>query len=529
MKPSRLALVLICCLPLIVVWSVIAQTGGECTALVELALSEMGNNCEGTGRNEACYGYNRVDATFNTDIGEDVFSQPADRVPLPQMVSIQTAPLDLEANRWGVALLNVEATLPNTLPGQGVIFLLVGDAQMENGVAPDAAFVPVDPVPALTNTRSNIRSGPSRQNNVVAAVNTGTELAADAQNADGTWVRVVYDEQPGWIARQLLDAPEGSLEALPVITEETRSPMQSFYFTTGIGSPECAQAPDALLIQSPEGYAIDLTANEASIRISSTVLLRTFIGEDGLPYMEILVIDGEAVINNLVVPTGFSAIAPIGAPGEDNQLGDGSVRPQDASVINGDWRGCRPITEDMRQQLLLLEGIPASVLHYLVDLPTDGIGICAPPGAAGQGGNTSSVPGVSCVGFRATSPLDGLNYGTNTFYWDPAPGATRYRVLIYDETGALVHSYETAGAETSLTGNVTDGQGFSYSWEVQALAGDRVACTSSRVTILRGSRPPDQPVSTAVVCIPGPNCNCNGVCESYPVIEDPFTCPADCP
>jgi LysM repeat protein len=103
------------------------------------------------------------------------------------------------------------------------------------------------------------------------------------------------------------------------------------------------------------------------------------------------------------------------------------------------------------------------------------------------------APGAAdCSRFRATSPLDGLAHGSNTFYWDAAPGATSYRVNIYNLElgGALMVSYETSGLLTHLQGDAGDtaaGGGFHFAWEVQALVSDLVACSSPRIVILRAA------------------------------------------
>jgi LysM repeat protein len=125
-----------------------------------------------------------------------------------------------------------------------------------------------------------------------------------------------------------------------------------------------------------------------------------------------------------------------------------------------------------------------------------------PPGTLVIPGNGQIPPtlpsfptGVDCSRFRATSPLDGLNYGYNIFYWDAAPGATSYRVNVYgiDESkGALVGSFESAGAVTNLTADITietTGYGFQFAWEVQALLNGVVACISQRTTLPRAGRP----------------------------------------
>lgn len=51
------------------------DTGSNCPVLVKQALDAVGNSCGGLGRNSACYGFNRVNATFSGDVSEDFFQQ----------------------------------------------------------------------------------------------------------------------------------------------------------------------------------------------------------------------------------------------------------------------------------------------------------------------------------------------------------------------------------------------------------------------------------------------------------------------
>jgi LysM repeat protein len=114
---------------------------------------------------------------------------------------------------------------------------------------------------------------------------------------------------------------------------------------------------------------------------------------------------------------------------------------------------------------------------------------------------------ADCSRFRPTSPLDGLANGSNVFYWDPAPGATSYRVNIYNLSIAgapLMASYEVSGLLTHLQGDAGDGAvggGFLFRWEAQALVSDQVACSTS-VTVPRAVAA--TPVPTIAPTLPAP-------------------------
>ncbi len=141
---KRLILLAACLILAAVPGTTLAQGGDEsCPALVETALAAAGEACAGLERNTACYGHSLVEATFFEDRDDLVFSAPADRVALADLQTLTTAPLDGEANTWGVALLHLQANLPDTLPGQAVTMLLMGDATLENDVTPEAEDSPM--------------------------------------------------------------------------------------------------------------------------------------------------------------------------------------------------------------------------------------------------------------------------------------------------------------------------------------------------------------------------------------------------
>src|SRR5687767_11050611 len=134
---SGLLLITVCLLIIAPLTGLAQSDAGACPALVEQALTDMGQNCDLLDRNSACYGYNRVDATFHESASDDFFSKPADRSQISNLQSIATAPLDVDQDFWGIAVMNVQANVPNTLPGQAVTFVLLGDVKVDNAVAPE--------------------------------------------------------------------------------------------------------------------------------------------------------------------------------------------------------------------------------------------------------------------------------------------------------------------------------------------------------------------------------------------------------
>lgn len=466
-----------------------------CPALVEKALADLGNNCDALDKNNACYGFNRVDATFAEEVPDDFFSQPTDRSPLPALKTIETAPLDEELERWGIAVMNVQANVPNTLPGQSVVFMLMGDVQLENAVSPEDELNLGPTVDITPNVRANIRSNPSLNANIVGGVNAGTQLTADATSPDQNWFRVMYETGPGWINRGVLGSlPD--ISTLPVITQESRTPMQSFYFTTGFGTPACNEAPPSVLVvQGPENVQVDITANGADIQIGSTIAL--WLTDDD--QMQLIVISGEARVGDLIIPAGFTVFAKV------QRNPDGSINLENI----GEWTGFRALTEEELGWLQPLEGIPSNLLHYPIIIPSlediqqiriifTGGGNTG--GGGGLQGGSGGGGGADCGNFRPTSPLNGFPFGTATFYWDGAPGATSYVVNVYDENGNVVGSFETDGSSTSVTGDVSGGGGSFFTWRVSALVNGQTACTTEPVLAFRAAPDMDNDDGEGIWC-----------------------------
>ena len=118
-----------------------AQPGmTTCPEVVEEALTSVDTICDVLDRNSACYGASDVDSTTVTQPRPaDFFIAPGDVAALSELSEIYPQPLDPTNNSFGVGLLNVQANLPNTLPGQGVLFILLGGARLTNEVGPESS------------------------------------------------------------------------------------------------------------------------------------------------------------------------------------------------------------------------------------------------------------------------------------------------------------------------------------------------------------------------------------------------------
>jgi len=115
----------------LIVGVVIAQADA-CPALVTEALEAVDTFCEDTGRNQACYGNVQLEAEPNTGVADFAFEQVGDIVDVNEILTLQLSAMDVGNDIWGVALMRLQADIPDTLPGQNVTFIMFGDVTIEN-------------------------------------------------------------------------------------------------------------------------------------------------------------------------------------------------------------------------------------------------------------------------------------------------------------------------------------------------------------------------------------------------------------
>lgn len=497
-------------------------TANVCSVAVETALNQLDRSCESLSRNTVCYGNSLVQATFMGDATNLQFAIPSDRVALFMMAGLRASALageDTPDPTWGIAVVNAQANLPGTLPGQGVVMLVMGDTEITNNVPAGEAFINSPPIEGVVNTSgARIRSGAGVSFNVTGVAQFGDDLSIDARNETGDWLRVVNDDTAGWMFYNLIDLPAADAQNLPVVDDTVRTPMQSFYFSTGLGNADCQQAPDAVLLQSPQGVQVNMEINDAEISLGSTALLETDASQS---QMTLYVLDGVANVNNLVVPEGYKAVVPLNPNPQlvNDLLAEGIrvVGAQQLPQAAGQWGSCTPLDRFDRERLAELPNIPASVLNYPISLPSAPTQFCAPPGAilnpttppqatAAPPASTPATPApqvtedvqivgeTDCTLFRQASPREGMAFGVETFYWDPPnPGAASYEVTVLGNEGQVVASGTSSTTSITLdTGNANPSGGASYAWTVQALdATGAVVCPALEpIRQLREAAPP---------------------------------------
>ncbi|MEO8393275.1 MAG: SH3 domain-containing protein [Chloroflexota bacterium] len=290
---------------------------GTCSAIIQQAMAQVQNGCALTGRNQACYGYVSLDATPREGVQDFTFAKAGDLASVGDLDTLRLGALDPANNTWGVALMKLQANLPDALPGQNVTFLLFGDVEIQNAATGDIQQATV----ALTSTaNANLRNSPSTNGAVIGSLGKGDALIANGRNADSTWLRIQIPDSSalGWVFSTLV-TPDGDVSALSIVdsteAEVPFKPMQAFYFKTGITQTSCAEAPqDGIVIQTPQGAGqISLRANDVDIQLGSTAFLQATPNDK----MTISVVEGTGHVTvggkTVVVPSGSQVEIPVDA------------------------------------------------------------------------------------------------------------------------------------------------------------------------------------------------------------------------
>jgi hypothetical protein len=102
-----------------------------CPVLIQQAIEAANQQCQAVDRNQTCYGNYSLQAESRSGAALP-FAEPGDVVNLSEIKSLSLAAFDQTIPEWGVALMKVQADVPDTLPGQNVTVVLFGNVQIED-------------------------------------------------------------------------------------------------------------------------------------------------------------------------------------------------------------------------------------------------------------------------------------------------------------------------------------------------------------------------------------------------------------
>jgi hypothetical protein len=120
----------------------IVTAQSTCPAIVSEALTYLNRACSRIGRNQACYGNLTLTAQPQPGVTDLHFAAPGDIEAITRIHSLTLASMNEAVPEWGVSLMSLQASLPGTLPGQNVAFLLFGNTQLtrDDGTAASAGY-----------------------------------------------------------------------------------------------------------------------------------------------------------------------------------------------------------------------------------------------------------------------------------------------------------------------------------------------------------------------------------------------------
>ncbi len=286
MKQRKFWIVALLCLICMTAGVVMAQDDDTCPVIVQQALDAVDTLCAGIGRNEVCYGNVAITANARDGMTNFTFDTPGDVVSVGAVESLQLQPMDIDAGTWGMALLRVQANIPDTLPGQAVTFLLFGDTEFEPVTASTIISV-------TANVAMNVRGGPGTDYPIVSTLAAGAVVQVSGRTDIGDWLLIRRpDGGSGWVYYALVEI-EDDLAPVDVVEADATS-IQAFFFRSGIGDAPCEAAPDSgLLISTPDGIGqIEFVLNEVHFSVGSTIFLQAEPGAE----MIVTVAAGEIIV-----------------------------------------------------------------------------------------------------------------------------------------------------------------------------------------------------------------------------------------
>jgi hypothetical protein len=423
--------------------AIAAQT--DCPTIVLDALNATDTACEGTSRNQACYGNISLAAEPQEGTADFTFEQPGDIVDVAGIRTLTLQPLDATDELWGVALMRLQANLPETLPGQNVTFLLFGDVEITNAVESNVEPITLE---VVSTGNINVRSGHSTNDGRISELANGETVVADGRNPDSTWLRIqLSDGTPGWVSADLVTVADdvSLLEVVDplALPQPPLTPMQAFYFKSGIGDAPCEEAPDSgILIQTPEGAGqISLTVNEVDIQLGSTAYLQAQPSGE----MAVNVVEHQATVSadgvTRFVPAGTRVRVPLDA----NLAASGP--PSEPEPYNNSDLGALPVLHMPRRVPVAPALTQAEIDALALTLPVSGDWLYQ------SGGVTL---GGDCAGFLDPSMFPEHSQVVRlegVFTFDPSGGLQNMQVPEFGnpeftstEPGVYVAEFRVEGA-----------------------------------------------------------------------------------
>lgn len=247
--------------------------GLTCSEAVESAFKSLQDNCAEMPRDSLCHGNSPAAASFAAAEFSADFSKPGELAPLVELQTLSTSADDAEPGRWGLAVVNIGAHLPQTYAGPGVIVLLAGDATLVNDVDPAAVMQTAAPLSTIATEATARYKNPGVIPAPVGSLAADELVLVDAWDSSGAWLRVVNGGEISWVESDKV-VRLNAMDNLPRLALGAPYALKAFSLATGTAFPECSQAEPFVAIQTPPDLPANLTINGVDIHLGSLVTIQ---------------------------------------------------------------------------------------------------------------------------------------------------------------------------------------------------------------------------------------------------------------
>lgn len=268
----RLARIIIIVLTGLMSFSVVSAQS-DCLALFRAALISTSLECESPEAGQLCYGNLGVSAELVDDVGTRPFSFPGNELPVSDVQTLSSSPLNLETGEYGMALASLDVIDSDA----SAVMVVFGGAELVNN---SAGIVTL----ALTVTFSDgvfSRTTPDSESALVVPLSVGENVLAVGRNADTSWIQVIVpDGRVAWVLSSLVAPIDTSTEfaSLEVVVDNPLAyapTLRDLTLITSVMSPSCAGVPDGgVLVQAPEDAPLTLRINGYRLTVQQTAFIR---------------------------------------------------------------------------------------------------------------------------------------------------------------------------------------------------------------------------------------------------------------
>lgn len=245
-----------------------AQNTNTCENLLVQAIQNMQDICSELEPGNAC-------------------TPSGDTIALGDVDKLKTSALNLEANQWDSALIQIATN------SQPIALALFGGAEVTYSAA-ESGVPTQEPLSASNKSgyNVNLRQGPGKDFELAGFFGWDKTGNVDGRSGDSKWLRLQTDAGYAWIASNLVSL-DGDVTSLPILSGDA-SPLQEFTLQTPDSSAACGAGTTGLLVSRAGSDNVGLQVNGTNLTFDTATLLLQAKANANL---EIYVIDGETAVD----------------------------------------------------------------------------------------------------------------------------------------------------------------------------------------------------------------------------------------